>query len=86
MWRVRWWLHKGTGFRGWDPPWGYIGGSLRYWMVWAWNEYDDWLYNGIHGFRLVGAEFDTYPRWLEKLSWRLLPLFRAIIRRPEQIR
>ncbi len=80
-WNIRWYLHKLIGFRGWDSPRGF---KFRYWLVWAWNDYDDWLYNGIHGFRLLGAEFDTAPRWLVHLCWKILPLFRYFIRRPER--
>ena len=81
MWRFRWWLHKSTGFRGWDSPMGF---EFRYWLAWAWNQYDDWLYDGIQGFRLIGAEFGTEPRWLNRLCWWLLPVFRYFIRRPQK--
>ena len=79
MWYLRNWFYRFTGFKSWVLPGGY---QFRYWLLWAWNEYDDWLYDGIHGFRIIGAEFDTHPRWLERLCWRLLPLFRFFIRRP----
>jgi len=82
MWRIRHWIHKVTGFRGWESSKRYR--SFRCWLVWAWNEYDDWLYNGIHGLRILGAEFDVYPRWLDRLCWRFLPIFRFFIRRKER--
>ena len=56
--------------------------SLRDWAFWIWNEYDDWLYNGIHGFRILGLEIGQAPNWL----WKLLPLCRFVIRRPEMFR
>ena len=81
MWRLRWWLWRHIGLRGWDPPKGF---EVRYWLIHVWNEYDDWLYNGIHGFRVLGAEFFTQPRWLNWACWRILPLLRFFIRRPEK--
>ena len=79
MWRFRGWLHKITGFRGWDSPKGY---EFRYWLLWVWNEYDDWLFDGIHGFRILGGDFDTQPRWLNWLCWKILPFIRRyVIRR-----
>ncbi|KKL11660.1 hypothetical protein LCGC14_2543550 [marine sediment metagenome] len=80
IWSFRWWLHKTTGYRDYFSPSDFI--ALRYWLFWAWNEYDDWLYDGIHGFRICGHEFDTFPRWLNWASWKLLPVFRLFIRRP----
>ncbi len=83
MWRFWCYIHKITGLRGWDPPKGY---EFRYWLICVWNVYDDWLFNGVHGFRICGAEFDTEPRWLNRICWRLLPIFRFVNRRPEEER
>lgn len=83
MWKVWWMFHKVTGFRQWESPKRFK--SLRGWALWCWNEYDDWLYNGIHGIRILGAEFDTEPKWISKLCWKLLPFLRFVIRRPEYI-
>ena len=81
MWfRFRWWLHSTTGYKEFLSPSG--TDHLRSWFFWAWNEYDDWLYDGIHGFRICGLEFDTFPRWLSWASWKLLPIFRFFIRPP----
>ena len=70
--------------RQWDSPRQFSG--LRYWALGVWNEYDDWLFNGIHGFRVLGFEFSTEVRWLDRLCWKLLPILRFVIRRPEHIR
>lgn len=67
--------------RQWEAPSEFS--SFRGWALWVWNEYDDWLYNGIHGFRVLGFEFSTETRWLDKVCWKLLPVLRLIIRRPE---
>lgn len=53
--------------------------NLLAWLWWIWNEYDDWLYNGIHGFRILGLEINQAPDCL----WKLLPIIRFIVRRPE---
>jgi len=71
---------KVTGFRQWMRPKEFR--RLRWWALMAWNEYDDWLFDGIHGFRILGFEFSTEPRWLDKLCRRILPLVRRyVIRR-----
>ena len=79
-------LYKLSGkvIRRWARPKEFY--DLRGWALWAWNEYDDWLYNGIHGFRILGFEFSTEVRWLDRLCWKLLPIFRFIARRPEYFR
>ena len=58
-------------------------GGLRAWLFYVWNEYDDWLYNGIHGFRICGLEVGQVNGWLDKVCWRLLPIIRFFNRRPE---
>lgn len=77
MWRLRWWLHKAIGLQTWERPSEFI--RLRAWALWAWNEYDDWLFDGIHGFRILGCEFDTAPRWLNRVCWKILPLIRRYV-------
>jgi hypothetical protein len=68
---------RATGFRGWNSPKNFRG--LRWWALWAWNEYDDWLFDGIHGFRILGFEFSAEPKWLDKLCWKVLPLIRRYV-------
>lgn len=81
IWHIR---YKLVGFKQWCKPSEFY--SLRDWLLCVWNEYDDWLYNGIHGFRILGFEFETTPRWLDKLCWKLLPLIRFVNRRKEWTR
>jgi len=56
--------------------------NLGAWVWCIWNEYDDWLYNGIHGFRILGFEVNQAPQWL----WKILPILRFFLRRPERTR
>jgi hypothetical protein len=84
MWRIRYLFYKITGIRQWEKPSSI--GSLRGWFLWAWNEYDDYLYNGIHGFRIMGFVFTCEQPVLNWLCWKLLPIFRLLNRRPERIR
>lgn len=73
MWKYR--LH-------WDSPSAYK--QLRWWAFGIWNEYDDWLYNGVHGFRVLGWNVDMVHGRLEKFLWRILPVIRFFNRRPER--
>jgi hypothetical protein len=84
MWRIRHQFYKITGIRQWERP--SAMGDFAAWCLWAWNEYDDWLYNGIHGFRILGFEFGCENKGLNWICWRLLPVIRFFNRRPEHIR
>lgn len=66
----------------WTKPSEYF--SLRWWVFHIWNEYDDWLYNGVHGFRLLGLEVNMVQGLLDKFFWKLLPVLRFFNRRPER--
>ena len=59
---------------------------LAWWAFGIWNEYDDWLYNGVHGFRILGIEVNQVVGTLDKLFWKLLPIIRFFNRRPENTR
>ena len=70
----------------WDSPSEFyftnLYGKQNHLLAWVWciwNEYDDWLYNGIHGFRILGLEIGQAPHWL----WKLLPIIRYFIHRQE---
>jgi len=67
----------------WIPPSDCL--SLRWWAFNVWNEYDDYLYNGIHGFRFLGFNIGQVNGWLDKMCWKLLPVIRFFNHRPERI-
>ena len=57
--------------------------NLRWWAFHIWNEYDDWLFNGVHGFRLLGLEVNQVVGLLDSFFWKLLPIIRFFNRRSE---
>lgn len=57
---------------------------LRWWAFGIWNEYDDWLYNGVHGFRVLGLNVGQVTGWLDRLFWKMLPAIRFFNRRPQR--
>ena len=59
--------------------------SLSWWAFGIWNEYDDWLYNGVHGFRFFGLEINQVTGLLDKFFWKVLPAVRFFNRRTEMI-
>ena len=67
----------------WDSPKEYT--HLCWWFFHIWNEYDDWLFNGVHGIRIIGLNIGRIPHWIDKLMWKLLPIFRFINRRAERL-
>ena len=58
---------------------------LASWAFAIWNEYDDWLYNGVHGFRVLGFEVNQVCGWLDKMFWKLLPIIRFFNHREEHL-
>ena len=74
---LRWKYHL-----AWDPPSEYV--NIWNWVFCIWNEYDDWLYNGVHGFRVLGLNIGMVSGLLDRLFWKILPVVRFINRRPER--
>ena len=67
----------------WSRPSDYA--HWRWWAFHVWNEYDDWLFNGVHGLRIFGLNIGVLPRWLDKFFWKLLPMLRFFNRRTERM-
>lgn len=77
MMNIRMFLYWKLGFQHYVRPKDCQ--SSRYWALWVWNEYGDWLFEGIHGFRILGLEFTTEPRWIDKACWKILPVIRKLV-------
>ncbi len=75
---LRRWYHL-----DWDRPSEYA--HLRWWAFHIWNEYDDWLFNGVHGLRFMGLNVGVIPTWLDKVFWKVLPVLRFFNRREERV-